>query len=257
MKQMIGLNMYSLRDLCGDKAKLNKTFASVREIGYRFVQISGIAKVEPNDIAAALKANDLGVCATHLGWDRFTDDVDEVIELHKLYGTKHSAIGGLPSEYFSKEGVDRFVSEAKKVLPKLQAAGLDFSYHNHNHEFAHYNGKPWIDLLFEGGASIGVKFEVDTYWVTAGGADPAEYVRRFGKSMSILHVKDMVVTPKREQRYAPIGSGNLNWPRIFDEVRKSPIEFVIVEQDGHYDNDPLENVAESFRFLREQGFEDA
>jgi sugar phosphate isomerase/epimerase len=254
MKQNIGLNMYSLRDLCADEAALDATFAAVRKIGYRYVQISGIKNVEPPAIAASLERNGLGVCATHLGWDRFTTDFDGVIGLHRLYGTTHSAIGGLPPEYFSIEGLARFAAEARDVLPKLQAAGLDFSYHNHNHEFAHYDGKPWIDRLFELGSPLGVGFEVDTYWVTAGGADPAEYVRRFAKSISILHVKDMIVTPKREQRFAPVGSGNLNWTRIFDEVRKAPIEFVIVEQDAHYENDPLENVASSFEFLKRSGF---
>ena len=254
MTQKIGLNMYSLRDLCGDEASLNATFARLKNIGYQYVQISGIKDVEPDAIAKALKTNNLEACATHLGWDRFVAETDEIIELHLKYGTTHSAIGGLPDEYRSATGVKRFVDEAGTVLPKLYEAGLDFSYHNHNHEFAHYDGKTWIDLAFENGAGIGIKFEVDTYWVVAGGADPAEYISRFSNSMSILHVKDMIVTSDREQRFAPVGSGNLNWPRIFDVVRSAPIEFVIVEQDAHYDDDPLSNVEASFSFLKASGF---
>lgn len=254
MAQRIGLNMFTLRDLCGDESQLDRTFGAVREIGYRYVQISGIKNVEPEAIAAGLEKHGLSGCATHLGWDRFVEDTEGVVELHRLYGTTHSAIGGLPEEYRSLEGVDRFIEEAKTVLPKLADAGLDFSYHNHNHEFAHYAGRPWIDHLAERGAAVGIKFELDTYWVASGGADPAEYVRRFADSMSIVHVKDMTVTPDREQRFTPVGSGNLNWSRIFDAVRAAPIEFVIVEQDRHYDADPLENVAASFSFLREAGF---
>ena len=254
MKQKIGLNMYSLRDLCGDEASLNATFARLREIGYRYVQISGIKNVEPDAICGALETNRLQVCATHLGWDLFTGDTASIIDLHKKYGTTHSAIGGLPDEYRSAAGVARFIDEAKTVLPKLHEAGLDFSYHNHNHEFAHYDGKTWIDRAYEHGSSIGIKFEVDTYWVVAGGADPAEYLDRFKDALSIVHVKDMIVTPNREQRFAPVGSGNLNWPRIFDAVRRAPVEFVIVEQDAHDDDDPLENVAASFAFLKASGF---
>ena len=253
MTQKIGLNMYSLRDLCGDESALNDTFASVRKIGYRYVQISGISSVEPDAIANAMRANDLAACATHLSWDRFTDETDAVIELHRLYGTTHSAIGGLPQEYFSTDGLTRFVEEATDVLPKLRAAGLDFSYHNHNHEFAHYEGAPWIDGLYKLGAPLGINFEVDTYWVVAGGADPVAYMNRFGESMSIIHVKDMIVTPKREQRFSPVGSGNLNWAGIFEVVRSAPIEFVIVEQDTHYDDDPLRNVEASFSFLAKSG----
>jgi sugar phosphate isomerase/epimerase len=254
MTQKIGLNMYSLRELCGDLNGLQRTFDKVAGAGYRFVQISGIRSVDPEDIAKAVQASGLGVCATHLGWDRFTDDVRSVIDLHKLYGTIHTAIGSLSKEYQGADGVSRFLVEAREVLPQITAEGMDFSYHNHNHEFARFNGKTWIDQLFEQGASLGVKFELDTYWVAAGGADPAAYIEKFSEYMSIVHVKDMVVTPEREQRFAPVGSGNLNWRRVFDAIRNAPIDFVIVEQDAHYDADPIENVAESFRFLKENGF---
>jgi len=36
------------------------------------------------------------VVATHMAWDRFNNDLDAVIEEHKLWGCPHPAIGGLP-----------------------------------------------------------------------------------------------------------------------------------------------------------------
>ena len=246
--------MYTLRDLCGDEPSLNQTLASVREIGYRYVQVSGIPNADPDTIAASIRANDLMACATHLGWENFLADTSAVVELHELYGTNHSAIGSLPEEYKSGEGIVRFAREAEQVLPTLQRAGLDFSYHNHSHEFAHYGDRTWIDQVYERCAPLGMKFEIDTYWVAAGGADPAEYLNRFSDSLSIVHVKDMIVTPSREQRYAPVGNGNLNWGRIFKMIQAAPVEYVIVEQDAHYDTDPLQNVATSFDFLLQAGF---
>ena len=254
MQQKIGLNMFSLRELCGDLDGLQRTFDKVAGAGYRYVQISGIRGIDPEDIARAVQSSGLQACATHLSWDRFTDDVQGVIDLHKLYGTIHTAIGSLPAEYNSQDGLSRFLQEARRVLPEIASARMDFSYHNHSHEFAHYDGSTWIDQLFEQGAGMGVKFELDTYWVAAGGADPAAYIRRFSEYMSIVHVKDMAVTADREQRFAPVGSGNLNWPAVFDAIRNAPIEFVIVEQDAHYGGDEIENVARSFRFLQENGF---
>ena len=254
MAQKIGLNMYSLRDLCGDLDGLARTFDRVAEAGYRYVQVSGIRDIEPEAIKQAFLASGLKACATHLGWDRFTEDIDAVIELHRLYETNHTAIGALPGGYRGSDGVDRFLREAENVLPAIDAAGMDFSYHNHNHEFVRFDGETWLDALHGRGAGKGVKFELDTYWVVAGGADPAAYIERFGSSMSIVHVKDMQVTVEREQRFAPVGSGNLNWNRVFPAIRDTPIEFVIVEQDAHYGGDPIANVSESFSFLRENGF---
>ena len=253
--QKIGLNMYSLKDLCLDGDTLVKTFERVSDAGYRYVQVSGLQHIEPATIVSAMKATGLKACATHLSWDRFVDDVQGVIYLHRLYGTDHSAIGGLSDEYRNREGAERFVREATEVLPKLQEAGLDFSYHNHSQEFFRIDGRTWLDMVHDSSPGLGIKFELDVYWVMAGGADPAAYIEAYAEDMSIVHVKDMIVMPDREQRFAPVGSGNLNWPRILDEIRKSLVEFVIVEQDEHYNNDPLENVAKSHRFLAENGFQ--
>ena len=251
--QKIGLNMYSLRKLCVDEKSLREVFAKVSDAGYRYVQLSGLNQIDPEEIAGAMRDRGLRACATHLNWDRFTEDVDAVIDLHNLYGTTHSAIGGLPKEYLSYEGAQRFVREAARVIPVLEKAGLDFSYHNHNHEFVRIEGKTWIDHVHDLSQEVDIKYELDLYWIAAGGADPAQYVERFATAMSIIHVKDMIVTANREQRFAPVGCGNLNWPRIFTEMRKTPVEFVIVEQDEHYDEDPIENVAKSYEFLATNG----
>ena len=252
--QRIGLNMYSLRELCGDEKSLRDAFARVSDAGYRYVQISGLNQVDPKAIGDAMRDRGLQACATHLSWDQFTGDVNSVINLHGLYGTTHSAIGGLPQEYRSLDGARRFVREAAKVLPALESAGLDFSYHNHSHEFCRLERRTWLDHVHELGKEVGIKYELDLYWIVAGGADPAQYIERFASDMSIIHVKDMIATPDREQRFAPVGNGNLNWPRIFAEIRRIPIEFVIVEQDAHYEYDAIENVARSFDFLAANGF---
>ena len=254
MTQKIGLNMYTLRDICKTASALRDTFGKVRDVGYKYVQISGLGSVDPHDITDAMNKYDLKACATHLSWDQFLDDLPAVIELHKLYGTTHSAIGGLPDAYRSREGAERFVGEAESVIPRLENAGLDFSYHNHNHEFVKVGDRTWLDTVHDAAAGIGIKFEIDVYWVVAGGADPADYIEKYQQEMSIVHLKDMSVTWEREQRMCPVGSGNLNWSRINDAVKSAPIEFVIVEQDSHYDDDPIQNVAESFNFLKESGF---
>lgn len=254
MEQKIGLNMFSLRDLCQDQTGLNNTFAALYKMGYRYVQISGLGELTAQEISSALQQSGLKACATHMSWEHFYTRTDQAIEAHQLYGTTHAAIGGLPKEYRSPAGVDRFVSEAAPVIARLQDAGLDFSYHNHRHEFVRSERQTWIDLLYDKGAGIGVHFELDTYWVAAAGADPSDYIGRFGDHMSIVHVKDMIITRDGEQRFAPVGAGNLNWQRIFETIRQTPVEFLIVEQDAHYDKDPLANVADSLAFLRAAGF---
>ena len=254
VKQKIGLNLYSVRDRCSTPAALSSTLRDLYAIGYRYVQISGIDDMEPDSVARAMADSGMQCCGTHIPWEMFVDQIDRVIALHRLYGTRHAAIGALPQEYWTADGAKRYVDEARVVIPALTDAGMDYSHHNHDHEFVRFDDRTWIDYVFDSASPFGMKMELDTYWVVAGGADPAEYIARFGAAMSIVHVKDMSIAGRHDQRFAPIGSGNLNWNRIFPAIRDTPIEFVIVEQDTHYDDDPMENVAKSFRYLVANGF---
>jgi sugar phosphate isomerase/epimerase len=57
----------------------------------------------------------------------------------------------------------------------------------------------------------------------------------------------------REQRFAEIGEGNLNWPAIMEAARKGGVEWYLVEQDRSYDRDPFESLAISYRNLKAMG----
>ena len=252
-KKKIGLNLYSLREFTQTADGLADTLARVKDMGYEGVQVSGIKGLEPEQIEPVVRRSGLPVAATHVGWEVFRDDPQRAVAIHKLYGCAHPAIGMLPGEYYSLAGAERFVKEAGVVVKGLRAAGMDFSYHNHSHELARYEGRTWLERVLEGSAAGGLGFEIDTYWIQAGGGDPAEWVARCKGRIPLLHVKDMIVTPKREQRYAPVGSGNLSWDRIFAAAEAGGVEWYLVEQDSFYEGeDPFAEVAKSCTFLRKR-----
>jgi sugar phosphate isomerase/epimerase len=64
----------------------------------------------------------------------------------------------------------------------------------------------------------------------------------------------MCITPEREQRFAEIGEGNLNWPAIMQAAQESGVEWYLVEQDRSYERDPFESLAISYRNLKSWGF---
>ena len=63
----------------------------------------------------------------------------------------------------------------------------------------------------------------------------------------------MVITPEREQRFAEIGEGNLNWPAILAAAQEVGVEWYFVEQDRCYGRDPFESLAISYRNLVAMG----
>ena len=68
----------------------------------------------------------------------------------------------------------------------------------------------------------------------------------------LLHVKDMTITASREQRFVPVGDGNLEWDKIFRTAERAGVEWYLVEQDTNYGADPFRMVERSCRFLRER-----
>lgn len=252
-KGIAGAQLYTVREYTKTAEDLAASLKKVAAAGYTAVQVSGIGPIDPKVVARLMQDNGLAVVATHMAWDRFKNDLDAVIEEHKLWGCPHPAIGGLPGEYRGPDGVKRFRDELIPIAEKLAREGMDFSYHNHNHELAKYDGRTWLDMLYSEIPASVLKAEIDTYWIQAGGGDPAWWIKKLAGRQPLLHLKDMIVTPEREQRFAEIGEGNLNWPAIMKEAEAAGVKYYLVEQDRTYDRDPFESLAISYRNLKAMG----
>jgi sugar phosphate isomerase/epimerase len=241
--------LYTVRDYTNSAAELAETLEKIAAIGYTAVQVSGFGAVDPKDVALMMVDNGLTVASTHTAWERYLTDLDAVIAEHKLWRCPHPAIGGLPGRYSTLDGLKRFLDELYPIAERLAQEGMDFSYHNHNHELARHEGKTWLARLYDEADPSLLKAEIDTYWIQAGGGDPAYWVQRCAGREPLLHLKDMAITPEREQRMAEVGEGNLNWPAIFSAAEAAGVEWYFVEQDHCYDRSPFESLAISYRNL--------
>lgn len=253
-KPIVGAQLYTCRDYAKTIPEISETLRKVAEIGYTAVQVSGFGPVDSKELAKVLSDSGLTVAGTHVGWDRFLTDIDALIEEHREWGCRHPAIGGLPGEYFSEEGLTRFLDEVQEVGARLGAAGMDFSYHNHHHELTRYSGRTWLDRLYSDSDPACVKAEIDTYWIQAGGGDPVQWIRRCAGREPLLHLKDMAMGPDKKARMAEIGEGNLNWPAILQAAEEGGVEYLLVEQDECYERTPFESLAISYEHLKEWGY---
>lgn len=251
----IGAQLFTIKEFTQTLPDIERSLRKIREIGFTEIQISKFGPVDEKEVAKIVEDNGLTVAATHYTWDEFQNDTDRLIDIHHLWKCRHPALGSLPKDqdYYTLEGIDRFVRELEPVAEKLIAAGLDFSYHNHSHEFVRFNGKSWFQHFYEAAPPEMLKAEIDVYWVTAGGGDPAAWIRKLGPRQPVIHVKDMAVLPDKTQRFAEVGEGNLNWPAILDACREVGVESCLIEQDNCYGADPFECLATSYRNLKAMG----
>ena len=252
-KHVLGAQLYTVRQFTQTAADLAETLKKVADIGYKAIQISAFGAVGTKEVAKMVEDNGLIVPSTHVGWDRFLDELDEVIEEQKTWQSPHPVIPMLPREYYTVDGLARFLDELGPVAERLAQEGMDLSYHNHNHELVRIGEKTWLELLYEKTDPGQLKAEIDTYWIQAGGGDPAAWVQKYAGREPLLHLKDMVIVPFREVRMAEIGEGNLNWPAIMQAAADGGVEWYLVEQDTCYDRDPFESLAISYRNLRAMG----
>ncbi len=251
----LGVQLYTIRQYTQTKSDLTMSFARLKEIGYDCVQISAIGPIHPNDVAKALKDTGLECVATHVGWNRFKEDLDSVIEEHKLWGCCHAAVGMLPADYyFDENGLEKFIDELAPISFRLSQEGIDFSYHNHHHEFTRYKGKLWLEMLYEKAPAEMLKAEIDTYWIQMGGGNPVEWINKCSGRQPLLHLKDLKIEITRDdwvqQKMAEIGEGNLDWYAILDVAQNSGVEYLLVEQDDCNGVDPFDALETSYRNLQ-------
>ena len=254
-KSQIGAQLYTIKDFCQTAEDFDKSMAKIKAIGYTSVQLSGIGPIPPATVMSILGKYGLSVCATHIPYDRFINDLDGVIADHKVYKCRHAGLGVMPDKYLeSREGILEFCGIADEIARKLNDAGLRFMYHNHTIEFLrHEDGKTTMDLLLENTGDT-FDFELDTCWVASGGADNAQWIRKLKGRTAVLHLKDLYIKRtgslwETEQDMCEIGAGNINFDSIIEAGDEVGMEWFVVEQD-HWDRDPFDCLKLSFDNLQ-------
>ncbi|MBA8796009.1 sugar phosphate isomerase/epimerase [Friedmanniella endophytica] len=159
-----------------------------------------------------------------------------------------------PAKWQTREQVEATASKLNSRAKEAAEHGLKVGYHNHDHEFRSViDGRPAYDLFVEL-LDPEVALEVDLYWATAGGVDPAELLGRLGDRVVAVHMKD---GPMREGITAaqlpddqcPAGQGDV--PLLPAVSAGSGVEYAVIEYD-HYAGDIFDGIAQSYRYLSEQ-----
>ena len=244
----IAAQLYTLRDFLKTPEDIEATLRKVKAIGYDAVQVSGMGPIEPERLKALTDEIGLAICATHISYDLLKNDLPAVIADHQLWNCKYIGLGGMPAEYrTSREGYVKLAKEFSEIGAELSKHGLQFVYHNHKFEYQKFDGQTGMDILLNESTAPHFGFELDMYWVQAGGANPVEWVNKVGSRMQVIHLKDMAIV-EDQQVFAEIGEGNLNWPAIIDACRSNGVEWYVVEQDRCL-RDPFESLTISYNYL--------
>lgn len=250
----LGAQLYTVRDYLKTPEDFAETLKKVADIGYRTVQVSGAPPYDAEWLAGELKKNGLTCALTHFDTDRILNETDTVAAEHKLFGCQYIGAGGIPG---GLTGLDDYVTFRNRFLPamrRLSELGMRFGIHNHWMEFERFDGVSSMERFEKDFTAEELFFILDTYWVQYSGADPAAWIRRLKGRVPCIHLKDMAIV-SNTQRMAAIGEGNLNFEAIIDAAGTSGVEYLLVEQDDCYEEDPFDCLRRSYCNLKAMGLE--
>ena len=207
-----------------------------------------------------LDKNGLECVLTHTNQERMITEPEQVAEEHDILGTKYIGIGMYD---IRKVGMEGFIKRFKPVTECFKAHGKLLMYHNHDLEFEKLNGKLILDQLLEAFPADELGITLDTFWVQAGGGDPAWWLRKLKGRTPCVHFKDMGFKSDPEQGISvgrgrimlPVGEGNMNNEAIIEATLENGAEYALIEQDNCNGEDPFDCLARSLRYLRKQGLE--
>jgi sugar phosphate isomerase/epimerase len=251
-KEEVGLQIYTLRDTIFKDPK--GVLKQVADFGYKKLETfaykdSSIFGMPFADFGKYIKDLGMKVTSGHYGIDQAKSDTwEKAVTDAKSIGQDYLVVPYLV------EGDRKTIDDYKKVCAILNKAGevakkngMKFGYHNHAFEFETLEGQIPYDLMLKELDPKLVDMEMDIFWVVNAGKDPFQYFEKHPGRFTQWHVKDMDKSDK--MRNANVGTGTIDWKKIFASAKKSGMKHFYVEQET-YPGAPIDSVGESIKYLK-------
>jgi sugar phosphate isomerase/epimerase len=182
--------------------------------------------------------------------------MSRVVDQLKGYGFQYAVHPFVPQE--DRGGPDVIKALADKLNlfgEKCRAAGMQAAYHNHAFESATVAGQTLFQVLIDRTDKKLVGFELDCFWLSVAGNDPAGFIAKLSGRVPLLHLKDKAQgTTQRFDESVPrtafkeVGNGVLDWPGILRTAAAAGVQHYFVEQDQTA-GDPLDSIRQSYNYL--------
>ena len=226
--------LYSARK-APDRSKLLHHLA---RLGFRRVEGYGDMYDDPEGLSRQLQADGLSMPSGHFSLQQL-EQVDVAHQIAGIVGIRHLICPWLDKKERpgSRSGWRKFARHMDALGQSFREKGLSLSWHNHDFEFAALpDGTVPLRELLEHAPAIGWQFDVA--WAVRAGQDPLAWISEFGHRITALHMKDIAPegTQQREDGWADLGHGTMDWPAIWQKVRKgSPASLFVLEHDNPSD----------------------
>jgi sugar phosphate isomerase/epimerase len=240
---LAGLQLWTIRDALG--ADVDAALRAVADVGYREVELAGLAGLTPAAMHQHLRRYRLGAPSMHADYNELRRDRDSVLKEAATLGATYLVVPSIDlDQRRTEDDWKRVCGTLGRVGRAVRSNGVTLAYHNHDYEFVPYRGGAApFDLLVRETDPGDLKLEVDVYWVARGGRDPVRCLQDNAGRVSLVHLKDL----GRDGSAVELGAGVLAMEPIVRAALMAGAKHIFVEQDEPAD--PLRSIRTSLRFL--------
>jgi len=218
MKEMAGLG-YNITEMCYP--------ADYAQGGFGWAKDMKAAEIKKVIEDAGLKCP-----SSHFGMGGLSPEkIDTSIEWAKAMGLSQMICstfwlpkGSTLADYYKE------CDKLNKAAEKINAAGMEAGFHNHDMEFHELEGKLIYDELVTH-LDKRVKLQFQTQVVTLG-YKASDYFKKYPGRFISSHLSDW----SADKKEVPIGSGVIDWKEYFAAAKIGGVKNFFVEEEGNPDN---------------------
>lgn len=251
----IGVETYSLR------ARLQKDFSGtlqiIRQMGFTEVELAQLYGYTAPQLKKILSRHKLRPTSLLCSYELLRDSLDKVIRDAKALHVQYVGCTWIPhKKVLTREDVDKAAALFNMVGAAMKAQQLHFMYHIHGYEFIPASsGETLMDVLAQEMQPGIADFELDIFWVWAGGQDPALLLKKYPGRFVALHLKDMKEgTPTGsysgsapDTSSVALGEGSIDIPGVLRAALLTGVKKYYIEDEAP---DAAEQIPVSLKYLQ-------
>jgi sugar phosphate isomerase/epimerase len=262
-----GVALFTVRDIMQNPAL---TLEAIQKLGYRYVEAALLPSLAPTLRATGLRqvsayAPTYLVTGNREAWAKAGSLLPEsytwqqAVDEAKRRGLEYLVIAYLQrAERGGLDAYKRIASELDSAGEACRKAGLGLAYHAHAFEYEAVDGVRPIDLLLKETDPAHVGLELDTFWASIAGQDPAAMLAAHPGRVPLVHLKDKAqgVPVQYDESKVPheafkeVGNGVVDFAAFFERAAVAGVKYFYVEQDYCVGSTPIDSLRTSYANIR-------
>jgi sugar phosphate isomerase/epimerase len=222
------------------------TLDTIKSLGITNIELSNLFGKTAAEFRRFLDERGMRCTSFGVGYNDLMNKPDEVAANAKTLGASFVRVAWIPHDDsgYTLEDAKKTVADfntAGKILKEKH--GLTFCYHNHGYEFTPYEGGTLFDYIAENTDADLVNFELDILWAKHPGVNPADLLKKYGKRIKLIHLKDLKKGVKGDfsgkthvNNDVALGTGQIDIRAVIKAAKNAGVVYFYIEDESDFVN---------------------